>query len=290
MTTFALIFRITNAALMMGVPLILVVILIKKGRESLRPIGIGVIGFVLSQIVHIPFNSFLLMPGLKRLGVEVSAQGGTELLLLGIGVGISAGFFEEFTRFLVFQTWLSKNRYTLLPIQYGVGHGGIEAFGLGVIALVALIQILVLGGHGALDVFPPEQTELIREQIAAYWDLSWGYSLLGAWERISAQAFHIGASILVYRSVRERKPRWLMIAFLGHVLLDAFAVIAVKAMDLILLESVIFVFAAGWLILCWTLRVVEEPVEEFSGAPVEKPRLLEYVITEEQLEESRYDE
>ena len=103
-------------------------------------------------------------------------------------------------------------------------------------------------------------------------------------------AFHLGASVLVYRSVREKRPRWLVIAFLGHTLLDTFAVVAVKSMDLILLESILFVFAAGWLILCWTLRAVEEPEEDFSGALVEKLRFKEYVITEEQLEESRYDE
>ena len=224
MRTAALVFRILNVALMMGIPLLLVAFLLKKSRDSLGPIGIGAAGFILSQVGHIPFNLYLLFPGLERLGFEGSAQRGTDLLLLGIAVGISAGLFEELTRFFIFRTWLSRKRFDQLPIQYGVGHGGIEAFGLGVVALIALIQFLVLGGEGALDSFPLEQAELIRTQITAYWDISWGYSLLGAWERISALAFHLGASVLVYRSVRENNARWLMIAFLGHVLVDAFAV------------------------------------------------------------------
>ena len=290
MTAIALVFRILNTALMMGIPLVLVVILINKSRDSLRPIGIGAAGFILSQLGHIPFNSFLLMPGLKGLGIEGSVQGGVGLIVLGITVGISAGIFEEITRFLIFRGWLSKKRTTLLPIQYGVGHGGIEAVLLGVLALVALIQVLLLGGNGALESFPLEEANAIRTQISAYWEISWGYSLLGAWERISALAFHLGASLLVYRSVREKSPRWLMIAIMGHVLIDAFAVVAVKKIDYVLLESILFVFASVWLYLCWALRLVEKPTEEFSSTAVEKPLFIEPKITEEQLEESRYDE
>jgi uncharacterized membrane protein YhfC len=290
MTIFSLIFRILNAALMLGIPLALAVILINKSRESLRTIGIGAAGFILSQLGHIPFNSFLLMPGLKRLGMEGSPQGGAELLLLGIAAGISAGLFEEFTRFLIFRGWLSKTKSTLLPIQYGVGHGGIEAFSLGVIALVALIQVLVLGGNGALDSLPLEEADLIRSQITAYWEISFGYSLLGVWERISALAFHLGASILVYRSVREKNPRYLLIAFIGHVMIDAFAVVAVQSMDYVLLESILFVFAAGWFYMCWALRFVARPAKEISSMTVEEPRFMEPIITEEGLEESRYDE
>jgi uncharacterized membrane protein YhfC len=275
---------------MMGIPLVLVMILIRNGRKSLRPIGIGAAGFVLSQIGHIPFNSFLLMPGLKRVGIEGSSQGGMELLLLGVAVGVSAGLFEELTRFLIFRGWLSEERSNLLPIQYGVGHGGIEAFGLGVITLVALIQVLLLGGDGALESFPVQEAEQIRAQITAYWDVGWGDSLLGAWERISAMAFHLGASILVYRSVREKRPRWLLIAFIGHVLVDTFAVIAVRKMDFVLLESILFVFAVGWLYICWALRLKENSKEEYSDTQIEKPRLRDPKITEEQLEESRYDE
>jgi uncharacterized membrane protein YhfC len=290
MTTISLLFRILNVVLMMGIPLGLVVILISKDRKNLRPIGIGAGGFILSQIGHIPFNTFLLMPGLKKLGIDGSAQAGIELFVLGVAVGVSAGIFEELMRFWIFRTWLSKKPSSLLPVHYGVGHGGMEAFGLGILALAVLIQVLVLGGNRALDSMPQEQAVLIRSQLEAYWDISWGYSLLGAWERLSAMAFHLGASILVYRSVQEKKSRWLVIAFLGHVLVNAFAVIAVKSLNLVLLEGILFTFAAGWLYLCWILRWIEAPDEEVFGAPSAKLLSIEPRITEERLEESRYDE
>ena len=166
---------------MIGIPLTLGIYLAKKGKDGFRPIGIGMAAFILSQIGHIPFNRFVLIPGLDRLGIEVTAQGNWKLIILGLALGLSAGIFEEITRYLVFRFWLYKNPHSLLPVKYGVGHGGIEAFVLGILALVALIQVIILAGDGALSSFPLDQALLIQEQIRAYWEVSWGLSLLGDW-------------------------------------------------------------------------------------------------------------
>ena len=275
---------------MMGIPLALGMILSKRGKGGFRPIGIGVAGFVLSQVGHIPFNQFLLMPGLKNLGIEMAAEGNGSLVIFGLALGISAGLFEEITRFLVFKYWLNRNPHTILPLKYGIGHGGIEAFLLGILALVALFQVIFLAKEGALLSFPPDQVELIQEQLTAYWEVSWGLSLLGAWERISAMAFHIGASLLVYKSVRQKKTRWLLIAILGHMVLDAFAVIAVQMMDFVILESILFLFAVGWLIWAWSLQIIENnEVLPDKQDPIQ-PILSSQPFTGNQLEESRYDE
>lgn len=290
MTILAVIFRIINAGLMMGIPLILGIVLAKRGKDGFRPIGIGAAVFILSQVGHIPFNQFLLMPGLKSLGIEAGTGGNWNLLLLGLALGLSAGLFEEIARFLAFKYWLNRAPHTSLPLKYGVGHGGVEAFILGVLALVALIQVIFLAGEGALLSFPADQAEMIQEQIAVYWDVPLGISLLGAWERISAMAFHVGASLFVFKAVRMKKISWLTIAVIGHTVLDAFAVIAVQKLNFVILESILFVFAAAWLIWAWTQRVIEE--EEII--PVKQVQIelssSNQQITGEQLEESRYDE
>lgn len=290
MTTIGLISRILNVTIMMGIPLILGIVLAKRGKEGFRPIGIGAAAFILSQVGHIPFNQYVLIPGLERLGIEMTAQGEWSLVILGLALGFSAGVFEEFTRFLVFRFWLNKSPHSLLPVKYGIGHGGIEAFILGILALIGLIQVIFLAGDGALNSFPPDQALLIREQINLYWDMTWGLSLLGAWERISAMAFHLGASLLVYKAVRQKQSRWLVIAILGHTILDTFAVIAVQKLDFVILESILFVFAAAWLFWSWTQKVIEDP--EVIPAKHYPKQLLrsDQHISGEQLEESRYDE
>ena len=274
---------------MVGIPCLLAMILIRRGNDGFRPIGIGVAAFVFSQVGHIPFNQFVLLPSLEGWGIGLT-QSGWKLLVMGTAVGFSAGIFEETARYLSFRFWLNKEPNTLLPIKYGVGHGGIEAFLLGILTLYALIQVLTLGGEGSLDSFSSEQADLIRAQILAYWDVPWQHLLLGAWERVSAMVFHVGASLMVYKSVRKKKTSWLAIAVLGHTLLNAFAVISSQKMDFVLVESILFIFSLGWLFWAWALR--EREVEELKP---ELPRAGEIQlqtqrITAEQLEESRYDE
>jgi len=289
MTIIGLILRILNSLLMIGIPCLLVVILVRRGSGGFRAIGIGLAGFVLSQVGHIPFNQFVLLPVLEGWGIGVE-QSGWQLLVLGAALGLSAGIFEEAARYVAFRYWLVKNPNTMLPVKYGVGHGGIEALLLGILTLFALIQVMTLGGESSLSSFPPEQAELIQAQIKAYWNVPWQQSLLGAWERVSALAFHIGASLMVYKSVRGKNPVWLVIAIIGHAMFNAFAVIFSRQLDFVLLESILFVFALGWLYWSWSVRVIELEQPHLDQPLPEKPRLTTQRITPEQLEESRYDE
>jgi uncharacterized membrane protein YhfC len=289
MTIPGMLLRILNILLMVGIPAFLALKLYRKGKDGFRPIWIGALAFIISQAGHIPFNQFALMPLLASWGIPPTAQEGGALLALGVAAGISAGLFEELTRYLVFLFWLKKNPSELLPVKYGLGHGGVEAVLLGFVALAALVQVLVLGGDGALAGFGPEQAALIQSQITQYWEVPWQLSLLGAWERISALAFHLGASLMVYKSVVERKPLWLLTAIIGHTLMDAFAVISVQKMDYVLLESILFVFAAGWLACAWFVR---SRFEEDAGPPPPAPSEVhtkDSPATPQQLEESRYD-
>ena len=236
MTIPAVILRVLNAVLMLGIPCFLALKLYRRGKGSFRPIWIGAAAFILSQVGHIPFNQFVLLPVLEGWGIG-EGQSGWQLLALGAALGLSAGIFEEAARYVVFRYWLVKNSNTMLPVKYGVGHGGIEAFLVGILTLFTLIQVMTLGGEGSLSSFPPEQAELIQSQIAAYWDIPWQLALLGAWERVSALAFHIGASLMVYKSIREKNPAWLAVAIIGHATFNAFAVIFSRQLDFVLLTS-----------------------------------------------------
>lgn len=288
MTIFGLILRILNTVLMIGIPVAAALLIYKRGKSGFRPIWIGAAVFILSQVGHIPFNQFLMIPGLTALGVDVAAQGGISLWVLGAAAGLSAGVFEEVARFLALKFWLKKDTHTLLPVKYGIGHGGVEALLLGLLSLFALVQVVVLGGEGAIALLPPEQVELAQAQLAAYWAVPWYHSLLGAAERISAMAFHIGASILVYKSVRTKNYLYLIIAVIGHMILDAFAVIAIKQMDILLLEGILFIFASGWLYWAWRIREIDP--EEDQDLPVpDQVQISAAQVTGEQIEESRYD-
>lgn len=288
MTPIGIILRILNAGLMIGVPIVVALLIYKRGKSGFRPIWIGAAVFILSQVGHIPFNQFLMLPGLRVLGVEVSAGGGLSLWVLGAAAGLSAGVFEEVARYLALKFWLKKDAHTLLPLKYGIGHGGVEALLIGGLALTALVQVLVLRGEGALAVLDPDQLVLVQSQLEAYWAVPWYQSLLGAWERISAMMFHVGASILVYKTVRTKKSIYLITAVLGHMLLDMFAVIAVQQLDLVLMEAILFVFAAGWLFWAWRIRHID-PEENLNQPVPGQVQVSASQVTTKQIEESQYD-
>jgi len=274
---------------MIGIPAAAALLIYKRGKSGFRPIWIGAVVFVLSQVGHIPFNQFLMIPGLRALGVDVAAEGGVSLLVLGAVVGLSAGVFEEVARFLALKFWLKKDAHTLLPVKYGIGHGGIEAIIFGFIpSLGMLVLFLMMGNGSALSAFDSEQKVIVESLMDAYRAVPWQLSLLPAWERVSAMAFHIGASIIVYKGVREKKPLWLLIAVFGHTAINAFAVIFASKMDIVLLEGIIFLFSAGWLYWAWRIREID-PEEDLDLPVPDQVQISAAQVTSEQIEESRYD-
>ncbi len=288
MTGWAIFIRLLNGILMIGIPFAAAILLIRRSKEGFRVVGIGVAGFILSQVGHLPFNQFLLLPGLQRWGVDLTAQAGGSLWALGVAAGLSAGLFEELTRYLIFRFWLRQESGAYVPWKYGIGHGGVEAVLTGGLALFALIQVLALGGEGALAGFPADQAEVIRSQLDTYWSVPWHLSLLGAWERVSALLFHLGASVFVYKAVREKNLLWFLVALLGHAAIDGFAVIAVKQMDLLLIELLIFIFGLIWAIWAWFVRP-QGGQKRTLDPPPPKLNLSARKITREQMEESRYE-
>ena len=65
MTTINLVLRIANTALMIGIPILAALWIFRRGKEGFRPIWIGAAAFVLSQVGHIPFSQYLMMPVLE---------------------------------------------------------------------------------------------------------------------------------------------------------------------------------------------------------------------------------
>lgn len=289
MSDFGIFLRILNGVLMVGIPCLVGYFLVRRGKGGFRPVGIGVVGFILSQVGHIPFNSYLLLPGLARWGFDLTAQAGGGLLVFGVSVGLSAALFEELARFLAFRFWLRGDLAASTPWKYGIGHGGVEAILTGLLALYALIQAITLSGEGVLAGFPADQVDLIRSQVDAYWAVPWHLSLLGAWERISALLFHLGASVFVYKSVHEKNLLWFLVAILGHTALNAFAVVAATKMDFLLLEALLFAFAVSWALWAWFVRPRGEAEGELDPPPSSEIKLSASLVTSKDLEESRYD-
>lgn len=217
---------------LVGVPLLaLVVVRRLEGRWS--TLGWGALAFVAAQAVRLPllFAFSLLVP----------AGPGTAVPVAVVAV-VSSGLFEEGARWLVLRFAARNARRWRDGVVFGVGHGGVEALlvlGLGAVSVV----LLLTQGAQLAEALPPEQAEALAAQLTTLRAAPLT-PLLAIWERVPAVVFHVAASLLVLRAVRDRVPGPLIAAVVLHWAVNATAVVAVQAgLEPVLVEVLLTVIA-----------------------------------------------
>jgi len=282
-----------NALWMIALPLGLAVVLSRRWRPSWRVFLLGAATFIGSQVLHIPFNRFLLQPMMGILGLE-GASRGVSFALVALLLGLSAGIFEEGARYLVYRRWLPQVRDWRGAVFYGAGHGGVESLLVGLLALYVLLQAFALRGSDLAASLPADQVELAQQQLEVYWSAPWHAALLGALERTLALIFQVSLAVMVLQSVKGRSVWWLFAAVAWHALIDGLVVFAAQVWGVYWAEFCVFCAALVSLLLLWILREpVQGPVLEECAAPdrlldgaldlEERPDLLREIV-----ERSRY--
>lgn len=184
----------------------------KKGLW--KPILFGTLTFVVFQVLtRIP----LLQLVLPKQAWYIMLQN-TQPILYGLFLGGTAALFEEGGRYIVMSLFLKKNRSTSDGIAFGVGHGGIEA-----ILLVGISAVMVL----FTTPFPTTSSLMFA----------------GGVERLCTLVLHIGWSVMIMKSIREKNLWWLIIALMTHTIIDFVAVTFGSALGTWPLEGFVFVCA-----------------------------------------------
>lgn len=262
--------RLLNAALMIAMPLGLGVWLARALRVGWRPFLIGSATFLGSQVLHIPFNAWVLSPLLEGLGITQPWEV-WGLIAAAAALGLSAGVFEEMARYLVLKRWLRDTRTWGEAVMFGAGHGGVEAAALGVVALVALFQAIAYRGADLSSLVPPDRLGAAQAQVNAYWAAPPSLALLGAVERAIALCVQVSLAVVVLQAVTRRNRAWLGLAIGWHALVDASAVAVVGSWGPYRTEAMLAVMAALSLIVLFKLRVLDAPAESVPPLPAAKP-------------------
>ena len=233
----------------------------KRFGTNLALWGAGALTFVASQVVHIPLNYAAgLMGGGRGLGLLPQPY-------LALALGLSAGLCEEIARYVAWRWALTKRGRTYHEaLQFGAGHGGIEAMIVGVVAILQVGSMLVISflPLSTLGV-PPESAGVAETQRDAFWLTPAYHGALGGAERLFAMAIHIACSVLVVRAVARRQPVWLLAAIALHTAVDAALVFVVARWGAVPAELGAALFGLFSLFVIWQLR---EPAR--AGAPVEE--------------------
>lgn len=227
---------------MIALPIGLWVYFTRKFALSWKLLLAGGLTFIASQVLHLP-----LVLGMGPLLKSVS------LLINAIILGLLAGVFEETARYILFRFILKNARSWKEGIFVGLGHGGTEALLLGLLTAVTFVNMIVYRSIdlSTVPTIPPEQLELAKQQVAAYWAMPWYMAFVGFVERIFAICLHISLSVMVLYAIAYRRPLWFWLALLWHAFVDAVAVYIGQQVGVLASEVLLAVFAmiSVWIVL-----------------------------------------
>ncbi len=262
---------------MVALPLATAAVLVRRWQVGWKLVLAGAATFVAAQVLHLPFNAYVLNPILAGLGGDLTAGPGIALAISALGLGLSAGVFEEAARWFSYRFWVRSARTWREGVVFGVGHGGLEALLVGLAAAATLIQLTALRGQDLAAIVPPDQLDLARAQVEAYWALPAWATLFALAERVSAFVIQLSLSVLVLQTfLRKGRGLWLLAAVGWHALIDAAAVYVGVATGvhsgetraLLLTEGVIALLALIGLVILFRLR----PVQEQAPPPPNLPQ------------------
>ncbi len=277
-----------NPLLMIAMPVLLAIWIASRLKAEWRLFGLGMLAFVGSQVLHIPFNARVLSPLIRRWGLE-PVTGSASLAILGLLLGLSAGVFEESARYLVYARWLRDNRQWHDGLMLGAGHGGMEAILLGLLSFYSFLQLTALRGTDLAQTLRPDQVESVRSTLQMYWALPYYQHLIPALERAAAICLHLGLSLVVLQTFTRRNRLWFVLAIAWHAVVDAVAVFGISTWGVYVTEGLVVI--AGLLSVGMALalrRPGEEALPDESGA-VSQPSLTRTVPEAETLDRDKLD-
>ncbi len=276
-----------NGLLMIAMPIVLAIILTRHWKMGWSIWWIGISAFIISQVGHIPFNwgAGLLINQFDLVYWPPLAQ----QVFNAIFLGLSAGVFEEVTRYLVLRFWAKKARSWQNGILFGIGHGGSEAIILGVLVLLTYTSMLAIHGTDLSTLVPSDQLELTQRQVQAYWSIPWYDSLLGAVERLFTIPVQICMAVLVMQAFTRKKIGWLFLAILYHAVVDGTVVFLMPTLGVYWTEALAGGFALLSLAIIFLLRQPEPAlIPEPLSAPTSTVTFRPVEETSENLDNSRY--
>lgn len=275
-----------NSILMVIIPIAAAIIIRQKTGAGWRLFFIGAATFIFSQILHIPFNWLVGKTGLLPTDLSI----GMNLLIVAVFLGLSAGVFEEGSRYLAYRFWAKDARSWSRGMMLGAGHGGIEAILLGLILLINNFSLLMVANNATLmSTIPAGQQATIMSTAQQILQLPWYGVLLGAVERLFAVIAHLAMSVLVLQAFLRGSIRWLFLSIGFHGMLNAVAVIVAQRWGNYAAEGAMALITILSLFIIFRLRTPEPVGHEPEPSPLSDAEPLALQPTDEIIDRSRYN-
>ena len=207
------------------------VVVKKKSQGSLVSLFVGMgifaVCFVIAIATQILFGLFI-----------------TDAVVLTLVLSLRAGVVEEFGRYIAFRFFLKRRECVGDALLYGLGHGGMEVLlilGLAVVNTATIWFMINTGMWNLLiEGLDAESIALLESQLMSVQDQDAIMFVISGIERISAVILHVSLSVIVFCSVRQRKPLYLVLSIFLHFSLNASICIYIAGfVNVFVLEAII---------------------------------------------------
>ena len=190
---------------------------IKYYSGKLFSVFIGIIGFIVSVFIEGIIISLI---------VKIVGKDSNWIIPFSLSF---PGIFEETGRYLCFKYILNKDENKNKSIGYGIGHGGIESFLIG----ISLLSLLM-------------SKDNLIQQGAIKGNVTFGTLFFGVFERFNCVFIQISFSVIVFKAVKENNINYYILAIFLHDFLDFFAFLYQRKIlgNIIVIELIICIFAA----------------------------------------------
>ena len=226
------------AAFIFTLPLPIILLIILGIRRKIKWLSLlaGAGAFFLSQIV-------LRIPLLNVLSTQGWYQDFTKhYLLYVLALSLSAGLFEESARYGG-AVLLKERRSFKDAVSFGLGHAFCELVivaGITHINNITLCLLINSGNDAVLSAFP---ADVIQKAANTFMTVHSADIYWGILERFSAVLFHVFATVLVFRSVREKKARYYILAVAAHTVFNLSGVLLARFAGIVVSEAVLLILA-----------------------------------------------
>ncbi len=254
-----------NSLLMIVLPVLLGIWLVRRYKVRWSLFLLGAVGFVASQLLHIPFNQFVLNPIIE--GIMGDGEAVVQVALAALLLGLSAGLFEEIMRYIFYRFFVKDARQWDRGLMFGAGWGGVESIIVGLLAATTVANVYIYQSGLIESLVPADQLANNPEAITAgaqqIQELvnspPWMF-LVGAMERVFAIILHLSLSILVLQVFLRKSIIWLFAAIGWHTLVNSVAVFgAMQDWHVLVIEGVVAISAVISLFIIRYFKPKDEP-------------------------------
>jgi uncharacterized membrane protein YhfC len=170
-------------------------------------------------------------------------------------LGLSAGVCEELARYGVLLWWMRRVRDWKTATAFGMGHGGVEAFMIGILGCFTVVNLVALQTMDLSQLgLEGDALAAVQAQVVAFQEQPLWMPFMGVIERVMAIGNHVWMSTLVVLSVVRRNPLYLLAAIAWHTVLNAGALIVLREAGVLACEGTVLLMTAAAMAMWWRMQ------------------------------------